>query len=350
MRYSVKNGDEKIPLNFKALKNDTIQLSFKEMSSQLKIIYTDSNHFSGFWIDERKESKYPISGVRGAFKRFESTAVTSSKEIHRSYEIVFGHDKGRWPAIGIFNQRGDELTGTFLTETGDYRYLEGNVFGDQLYLSCFDGAHAFVFTAKIFGDSLAGKFYSGSNYKTDWSGIKNDAAEIGDPNKLTYLVDKTYDLTEIKFKSRIVGNQKIKFQNHALTILQIMGSWCPNCLDETNYFKALHQKYEDKGLQIIALGFESQKTRRKRKKHLTRFKERANIPYPVYLAGNASKKEASKVFPMLNGISSFPTTLFVNKKGDIIHIHTGFYGPGTGIYYDRYKKETETIIEQTLKE
>ena len=350
MRYSVKNGDEKIPLNFKALKNDTIQLSFKEMSSHLKIIYSDSNHFSGFWIDERKASKYPISGVRGAFKRFESTAVTSSKEIHRSYEIVFGRDKGTWPAIGLFKQRGDVLTGTFLTETGDYRYLEGNVFGDQLYLSCFDGAHAFVFTAKIFGDSLSGKFYSGPNYKTDWSGIKNDAAEIGDPNKLTYLVDKTYDLTEIKFKSRIVGNQKIKFQNHALTILQIMGSWCPNCLDETNYFKALHQKYEDKGLQIIALGFESQKTRRKRKKHLTRFKERANIPYPVYLAGNASKKEASKVFPMLNGISSFPTTLFVNKKGDIIHIHTGFYGPGTGIYYDRYKKETETIIEQTLKE
>jgi len=350
MRYSVKNGDEKIPLNFKALKNDTIQLSFKEMSSHLKIIYTDSNHFLGFWIDERKASKYPISGVRGAFKRFESNAVTSSKEIHRSYEIVFGRDKGTWPAIGLFKQRGDVLTGTFLTETGDYRYLEGNVFGDQLYLSCFDGAHAFVFTAKIFGDSLSGKFYSGPNYKTDWSGIKNDAAEIGDPNKLTYLVDKTYDLTEIKFKSRIVGNQKIKFQNHALTILQIMGSWCPNCLDETNYFKALHQKYEDKGLQIIALGFESQKTRRKRKKHLTRFKERANIPYPVYLAGNASKKEASKVFPMLNGISSFPTTLFVNKKGDIIHIHTGFYGPGTGIYYDRYKKETETIIEQTLKE
>ena len=125
--YSVKNGDEKIPLDLNTLTNDTIQLSFKEMSSHLKIIYTDSNHFLGFWIDERKASKYPISGVRGAFKRFESTAVTSPKEIHRSYEIVFGRDKGTWPAIGLFKQRGDVLTGTFLTETGDYRYLEGNV-------------------------------------------------------------------------------------------------------------------------------------------------------------------------------------------------------------------------------
>ena len=346
--YSVKNGDEKIPLDFKALKNDTIQLSFKEMSSHLKIIYTDSNHFLGYWINERKATQYPISGVRGDYKRFESTTATSSKKIHSSYEVLFGRAKDAWPAIGLFKQHGDELTGTFLTETGDYRYLEGNVFGDHLYLSCFDGAHAFVFTAKIFGDSLSGRFYSGSNYKIDWSGIKNETAEIGDPNKLTYLVDTSYDLAKTKFKSLVMGNRKIKFQNRALTILQIMGSWCPNCLDETNYFKALHQKYEGRGLQIIALGFESQKSTRKRRKHLKRFKEKASIPYPVYLAGNASKKEASKVFSMLNGISSFPTTLFVNQKGDIIHVHTGFYGPGTGIYYERYKKETQAIIEKSL--
>jgi hypothetical protein len=110
----------------------------------------------------------------------------------------------------------------------------------------------------------------------------------------------------------------------------------------------LHQKYKDRGLQIMALGFESQKTTRKRKKHLKRFKEKAGIPYPVYLAGNASKKEASQIFSMLNSISSFPTTLFVNQKGEILHIHTGFYGPGTGIYYERYKKETEGLIQKSL--
>ena len=101
-------------------------------------------------------------------------------------------------------------------------------------------------------------------------------------------------------------------------------------------------------MQIIALGFESQKTRIKQKKHLRRFKKKAVIPYSMYLAGNASKKEASQIFSMLNGISSFPTTLFVNQKGDIIHVHTGFYGPGTGIYYERYKKETEGLIKKNL--
>ena len=346
--YSAKNGDERIPLDLKKLTNDTIQLSFKEMSSHLKIIYTDSSHFLGYWTNERKGLRHPISGSKGNYKRFESATDNPTKEILKSYDVTFGSTKNNWPAVGLFEQIGDKLTGTFLTETGDYRYLEGNVFGDQLYLSCFDGAHAFVFTAKMSGDSLLGKFYSGASYQTEWKGIGNEDAGIGDPNKLTYLTDKSYDLSEIKFKALFLGNKKIKFKNKALTVIQIMGSWCPNCLDETNYFKVLHQKYEDSGLQIIALGFESQKTKRKRKKHLQRFKEKASIPYPIYLAGNASKKEASQIFSMLNGISSFPTTLFVNQKGEIIHIHTGFYGPGTGVYYERYKKETEAIIEKSL--
>ena len=346
--YSIKNGSEKIPLDQKKLTNDTIQLSFKEMNSHLKIIYTDSNYFLGHWINENKGHKFPISGSKGNYKRFESATDAPSKEIVKSYEVTFGGPKKNWPAVGLFKQVGDELTGTFLTETGDYRYLEGNVFGDQLYLSCFDGVHAFVFTATIFGDSLSGKFYSGASYQTDWKGVGNENAEIGNPNTLTYLIDQRYDLSQIKFKALFLGNKKIKFKNKPLTIIQIMGSWCPNCLDETNYFKTLHQKYKDRGLQIIALGFETQKTIRKRKKHLKRFKEKASIPYSVYLAGNASKKEASQVFSMLNSISSFPTTLFVNRKGEIIHIHTGFYGPGTGIYYERYMAETEGLIEKAF--
>ena len=348
--YSVKNGDEKIPLDFKRRTNDTIQLSFKEMSSHLKIIYTDSNHFLGYWTNERKGLQYPISGSRGNYKRFESAAHIGSKEILKSYEVTFGSPKNNWPAVGIFKQNGDQLTGTFLTETGDYRYLEGNIFGDQLYLSCFDGAHAFVFTAKILGDSLSGKFYSGASYQTEWIGLGNADAAISDPNRLTYLTGTSYDLSEIKFKALFLGNKKIKFKNKALTVIQIMGSWCPNCLDETNYFKVLHQNYKDKGLQIIALGFESQKTTRKRKKHLKRFKKKSAIPYSIYLAGNASKKEASQIFSMLNGISSFPTTLFVNQKGEIIHIHTGFYGPGTGIYFEKYKKETESLIQSHIQD
>lgn len=345
--FHIVNGAEKIPLDFKK-NQDSVRLDFQEMDSYLIFKYTDARNIRGYWQNNRKGSRFSLHGSKGNFKRFESSSGLSPKKIEESYEITFGNDQDNWPAIGLFNQKGDELSGTFLTETGDYRFLDGNVFGDQLYLSCFDGAHAFVFTAKIFGDSLSGRFYSGASYQTNWRGALNQEATIGDPNKLTYLSDTSYDLAAMKFKSLFMGNKKIKFKKHPLTVIQIMGSWCPNCLDETNYFKVLHQEYGDKGIQIIALGFESQKTKKGRKKHLKEFSKKAKIPYDVFLAGKASKKEASRKFSMLNGISSFPTTLFVDQRGEIIHIHTGFYGPGTGVYYERYKKETEGLIQSHI--
>ena len=217
-----------------------------------------------------------------------------------------------------------------------------------MYLSCFDGAHAFVFTAKIFGDTLLGKFYSGASYRTSWKAVKDADAAISNPDSLTYLVDSKYDLSVFKYNALRFGQKKINFSKHPVTIIQIMGSWCPNCLDETNYFKTLHEKYNADGLQIVALGFESQKTKRERKKHLRIFSKKAKLPYQVFLAGRASKKEASQRFSMLNKIISFPTTLFVNSKGEIIHIHTGFNGPATGSIYNMYKKETERIIALEL--
>jgi len=44
----------------------------------------------------------------------------------------------------LFKQTKNKLTGTFLTTTGDYRYLDGIVTGDSLKLSTFDGAHAYA--------------------------------------------------------------------------------------------------------------------------------------------------------------------------------------------------------------
>ena len=343
----IVNGKEEIPMSVSNDK-DSVIYQFKEMDSYLKFAFKDSNNILGYWRDNRKGMSFPLSGAQSQGTRFEGTANGLNNKVFSSYEVTFGNQKGSWPAVGRFEQHNNKLSGTFLTETGDYRFLDGNVFGDRLYLSCFDGAHAFVFTAKIFGDTLLGKFYSGASYRTSWKAVKDADAAISNPDSLTYLVDSKYDLSVFKYNALRFGQKKINFSKHPVTIIQIMGSWCPNCLDETNYFKTLYEKYNADGLQIVALGFESQKTKRERKKHLRLFSKKAKLPYQVFLAGRASKKEASERFSMLNKIISFPTTLFVNSKGEIIHIHTGFNGPATGSIYKMYKKETERIIALEL--
>jgi hypothetical protein len=72
------------------------------------------------------------------------------------------------------------------------------------------------------------------------------------------------------------------------------------------------------------------------------------LDYPVFLGGQ--KRQAGEVFPMLNKIMSFPTTIFLDKKGEVRKIHTGFYGPGTGDYYTHYTDRIELFVSQLLDE
>jgi hypothetical protein len=68
------------------------------------------------------------------------------------------------------------------------------------------------------------------------------------------------------------------------------------------------------------------------------------------IAGNASKDKAAEVLPMLNHVMSFPTSIFIDRRGLVRKIHTGFYGPGTGSYYDRFVEKNQTFIEKLLSE
>lgn len=347
--FYVVNGKEKIPLIKGDTPNDSVYLSFREMDSYLVFKMNSSKNLRGYWKNNIKNQRIPLFGLYNDSIRFPATNTSIPAKLSNKYQVSFSTKDDPWPAVGLFEQNGKNVSGTFLTETGDFRFLSGNVYGNELYLSCFDGSHAFLFTAKINGEALLGRFYSGTSYRTDWEGKANENANIKSPNELTYVVDSLYNLNEIKLQKLCGIKSSIKLNKNRITIIQIMGSWCPNCLDETNYFKTLYKKYSSKGLNIMSIGFEYGSSRRDQRKKLKQFVKRAKIPYPVYLGGKASKKLASQLFPMLNEISSFPTTLFVNKEGEIIHIHTGFNGPGTGIYFEDYKNETERLIEKLLK-
>ena len=348
--FYIVNGKEKIPLIRKYSSADSIYLAFREMDSYLVFKMDTSKNIRGYWKNNIKNQRIPLSGVHNDSIRFPATNTSIPAKLSSKYKVSFSTKDDPWPAVGLFHQNGQNLIGTFLTETGDFRFLSGNVYGNELYLSCFDGSHAFLFTAKIDGEALLGRFYSGTSYRTDWEGKADENAYLKSPNELTYIIDSAYNLNKIKVYKLSGLKSSLKLKNKPITIIQIMGSWCPNCLDETNYFKTLYNKYSSKGLNIESIGFEYGSSRRVQRKKLKQFVKKAQIPYPVYLGGKASKKIASQLFPMLNEISSFPTTLFVNKHGKIIHIHTGFNGPGTGTYYENYKKETETIIESLFNE
>ena len=243
------------------------------------------------------------------------------------------------------------MEGTFLTPEGDYRYLEGNVEHGQLNLSTFDGHHAFLFTATKSGDTLRGDYWSGKTFHQDWIGIKNDSASLPDAELLTYL-KKGYDKIDFSFpdlEGKKVSPSDEKFKNKVL-ILQIFGTWCPNCMDETKFLTQWYKVNQGRGVEILGLAYERNDNFEYASDRVKKMKAKLGVDYDFVIAGTYDKKKAAETLPMLNQVFAFPTTIFIGKNGKVKYIRTGFEGPGTGIYYDQFKQRFNEMVNELLSE
>ena len=346
----IRNGDEEIKLILNKKKNDFFYYQFPEMDSELILCFNENGiQLSGEWINYNKAK--PVSIPFTAYLNTETRFLVSgqpSKNYTGRWDVYF--KDGDEHAIGLFNQDGNIVTGTFLTETGDYRYLAGNVDeNNALYLSSFDGTHAYQFVGNLDkNEHITGVFYSGQSYQTNWQGKRNEYAALRDPDSLSQLINTnpfSFDATAINGKKYHFNPQKNKG-----TIIQIMGSWCPNCIDETNYFKEIYSHYKALGFEFIAVAFELGKDKKEQLTRLKGFVKRCKVPYTVLLGGKKSAEDALMVFSSLNKIMSFPTTIIIDKKGVVRRIHTGFSGPGTGIEFLNYKTDTEKLLNEITQE
>ena len=349
--FVIKNAEERIEVNEIEYKSDSVFFRMPVFGSEFKGKIKD-NSINGAYFNYNRSKVLPIpfTAKFGIEERFEIREEPLS-DFTGDWQVNFISDEDSSSAIGVFKQNGNMVTGTFKTETGDYRYLQGIVNGSSMQLSCFDGSHAFLFTATQNNGKLEGMFYSGNTWHQKWVAEKTDAPKMGDMKSLTFL-KPGYDELAFSFpndKNEIISLKDEKFRNKVV-IIQIFGTWCPNCMDETRYLVELYNKYNPKGLEIIGLDFEPKTDIEYFKKRITRFRNDLNVPYELVLAGPSNKKLAAEALPMLNKLISFPTAIFIDKNGKVREIHTGFSGPGTGDDYEQYKQATEEFVEELLGE
>jgi len=275
--------------------------------------------------------------------------------IDGKWRVVF-ENKPNDPAIGIFETiDGTEVHGTFLTTVGDYRYLEGSYEHGRLRLSVFDGAHCFRFDAQVDEHgTMRGTFQSGEHFNTAFTATRSQDVKLSDPFALTKWTGGG-DLGAFTFKdpdgiewalddARFAGKARI---------IQVMGTWCPNCKDETSYLIELHNTYAARGLSIMAVSYEITGDENRNAEIVRTFIERMGVPYPVLIAGGsdgASKRKAKRVLGFLDKVISYPTTIFIDNAGTVRAVHTGFMGPATGEEHLKLRAAFEGLIEEMLGE
>ncbi|MEO8210118.1 MAG: TlpA disulfide reductase family protein, partial [bacterium] len=317
--------------------------------SEFRCKILDKKLVGNFYNHARiKNNILPFHAEMGLSYRFTDKPDKALSNITGRYHVIFdGEEEESKDVVGDFIQKGNHLTGTFLTTMGDYRYLEGEINGNRLWLSAFDGSHLFLFTAIIKNDSLVkGEFFSGTHWHDTWRGVKDENASLISPDSLAFL-KPGYDKLEFTFpdeNGKMVSLSDPQYKDKAM-IIQLMGSWCPNCMDETKFLSGWYNSRMNKSIEIIALDFEKIVNPETASNNIKRLKNRFNIQYPVLFAGSSDKKIAVESLPMLNRIFAWPTTIFLDKNKKVIKIHSGFSGPATGKEYDKFIIWFERIVE-----
>ncbi len=349
------NGDERI--RFDQIQhgydqrsgNDTIEIRLDPYDAIIKGIWEHSKIAGDFIVLDKNQYSIPFTAQYGQDYRFKKIPDTARVDLSGSWEVVFDKDSSdSFRAIGEFKQNNNHLTGTFRTETGDFRYLEGQVSGHSMKLSSFDGAHAYLFDAQVMGDSLYGKFYSGNKYKATFEAKRSVQNNLRAGMEIvSILSDKPVTFSLPNSEGQMVNLEEAAYQNK-IKILQIMGSWCPNCRDEVEFLKSFQKQNPDPKIALIGLAFERHKDKNKAIDRIKAYKTKLDIPYEVLWGGYAHKDSASALFPQIDGIKSYPTLIFLDSRNRIKKVHSGFDGPATS-EFGNFQKEFQQIISE-LKE
>jgi peroxiredoxin len=348
------NGSEKSSLGESYFRADSLVVPFDLYESELVFAISKNSEMKGFFVKKKNGStlfKLDVTAKSGIADRFlnlkPATVNVSGKWMADFFNDATNHS----PGVGVFEQNGNQVNGTVLRISGDYRFLQGNVSGDSLFLSYFDGSGVNMLRAKIKGSQLTGKYTSGLSGVRMVEAKFDPAAALPDLKKLSFL-KPGFDRIDFKLPTtagELISLQDERFKNKVV-VIELMGSWCPNCLDESRYLSPFYQKYKNKGVEVIGLAFENSADLAISGPKINNFQKKIGISYPLLFAGTAEDKTIAQVLPMLSKMNGYPTTFIIDKKGIVREIHTGFSGPGTGKYYADWISEFEHTIQSLLAE
>ena len=343
------NGVEKIMLATEYFKNDSVVMNFPVYQSRIVATFTDSTMTGYFEKTDADDYLVPFSAKRGIKER-EPDIEAPCCALAPRWQVAFMADGNESPAIGEFKLFNSRVRGSFLTESGDYRFLEGSLSGHNFTLYGFDGGYLQVFTAHLLGgDTLKGNYYSGlTGYKT-WLATPSETFQLANPEDISKLKP---GLDSIAFNyPGIDGNPVI--YNPAryadkLVILQITGSWCPNCKDQGAFLQQLQNNMPE---QVVLLGvaFERMGTLEASIAAAKKSKDDLGLSYPVGIAQYSRDQEANEVFPFLEKIRGYPTLIIIDKNGVVRKIYTGFAGPGT-TQYDEVTNHIVRLVQDLANE
>ena len=350
---TLMNGEERVVLNGITFKGDSVIIPIEPFDAQIRAAVKEGT-LSGRFLKNYVKND---AGVRFSARfdnklRFEPVATPTSVALDGKWDVLFIDPKGEAEHnVGIFQTDKGIITGSVLTPSGDLRFLEGAYTQTGAHLSAFAGQSPYLLEVSFKDNNrFEGTFFT-TKGKTRLEGTRNDKAGLADPYNQTHMRPgkdrlgfslpntdgKRVSLTDERYRGKVV-------------IVSILGSWCPNCMDEMKYLAPWYKANKDRGVEVVGLAFERKDDFDYARTALLRMKKRYGTEYELLFGGQVGSEATGKALPEMEKVASYPTMIFIDKKGKVRKIHTGFNGPATGLFYKEFQHEFNALVDELLAE
>lgn len=344
------NGDELVTSTGGRINGESVSINFDHYATRLNATLSHG------------VLKGTYGGARYGFHDLDArphvetpAATVQAPQIAGVWDLPNESPKGEHAWRLIIRQSGPELSAAILRVDGDTGALQGTFNDGKFVFYHFDGARAAILEIIPKPDATLDVTLKGfHNPGKHFTAVRIEEAkakglpEPTDPDDQTRIKDPSepFRFSFPDLNGKLVSNTDEQFRGKVV-IVNVTGSWCPNCHDEAPFLVELYRKYHSRGLEIVALDFEEEQ-QRKDPTRLQAFIRKYGIEYTYLIAGEPEELQAK--ISQAENLNSWPTTFFLGRDGSVRAIHAGFAAPASAEFNVTLKKEVTERIEELLSE
>ncbi len=337
------NGDELYGSTSGRFERGSLTLDFAYTTSRLDATVKDGR------IQGIYHSTLGDYGFRAVPHAPPPPASAGAPSIDGAWEIALKSGKGEDAWQFLVRQNGAEVKASILRIDGDTGTLAGVWSNGKFVLSHFSGARPALLEVTPQPD---GSLRLVMNVKTEYTALRPEVARARglppptDPTLHTGVKDPSQPF-RFAFKDldgNLVTNADPRFKNKVV-VVNILGSWCPNCHDEAPFLEEMYKRYRAEGVEVVALDFETE-DQLGDPARMRAFQRRYGIEYTILVGG--ANTEINEKLPQLRNFNAWPTTFFLGRDGRVAHVHAGFPSSASGKKYNEAKQEFTQTVQQLL--
>ncbi len=344
------NGGDKVVASGASFQNGSLVLNFDSYAAKLEAKLQDGE-LVGQYGPMLKKS-YPVTARR---HKAEPSSSASAPSINGLWEVAVKSAKGEkaWRLI-VQQKSASNVSAAILRVDGDTGALTGGYKDGKFVLSHFSGGRPALLMITPAADGTLAIDMTDLHGTSQLTATRPDVARARglapptDPDHHTTVKDASqpFQFSAPDLTGKIVSNSDARFQGKVV-LVNVTGSWCPNCHDEAPFLAELYRKYRSQGLEVVALSFEEE-DQLANPTRLRAFMKEYGIDYTVLLPGTPDDRDAKLTQPV--NLNSWPTTFFLGRDGRVRFVHAGFPGPASGELYRQTAHEFYSQVESLLAE